>query len=149
MVCIHILNGPNLNLLGTREPQIYGSDTLSAIETACHAHANGLGATLIFEQTNSEGTLIDQIQCAGREADALILNAAGYTHTSVAIHDALKAIPTFKIELHLSNPHARESFRHKSFVSPAVNGVICGFGAAGYRLAIDAAMAAVDDAASD
>ncbi len=138
MVTIHILNGPNLNLLGSREPEIYGVDTLDSIAAACRAHAAASNAKLVFEQTNHEGVLIDQVQTAGREADGLIINAAGFTHTSVALHDALKAISIYKVELHLSNPHAREPFRHHSFVSTAVDGIIAGFGATGYRLALDA-----------
>lgn len=144
MTKIHILNGPNLNLLGTREPEVYGHDTLAAIEAACRAHAHSADAEIVFAQTNGEGALVDMIQRAGKEADALILNAAAYTHTSIALHDALKAIRIVKIEVHLSNPHARESFRHKSFVSPVVDGVIAGFGSTGYRLAIDAALSKLD-----
>jgi 3-dehydroquinate dehydratase-2 len=138
MAIIHILNGPNLNLLGTREPEIYGHDTLDAIETACRAHLTSHGHELVFKQTNSEGTLVDLVQAAGRDAAGLVINAAAYTHTSVALHDALKAISIPKIEVHLSNPAAREAFRHHSYVSPVVDGVITGLGVLGYRLAIDA-----------
>ncbi|MEM9233620.1 MAG: type II 3-dehydroquinate dehydratase [Pseudomonadota bacterium] len=134
---IDILNGPNLNLLGTREPEIYGTTTLAKIAEMAREHA-GTEHKIIFEQTNSEGTLVDLIQRAGREADALILNAAAFTHTSVAIHDALKSVAFPKVEVHLSNPHAREAFRHKSYVSPVVDMVIAGAGAEGYRLAITA-----------
>lgn len=134
---IDILNGPNLNLLGTREPQIYGTTTLAEIAEMTRTHA-GTDHQIVFEQTNSEGTLVDLIQRAGREADALVLNAAAYTHTSIALHDALKAISIPKVEVHLSNPHARESFRHKSYISPAVDIIIAGAGAEGYRLAVSA-----------
>lgn len=134
---IDILNGPNLNLLGTREPEIYGATTLSEIGEMVREFA-GADHQIVFEQTNSEGTLVDLIQRAGREAGGLILNAAAYTHTSVAIHDALKAIQIPKVEVHLSNPHAREAFRHHSYVSPVVDVVIAGAGAEGYRLAVTA-----------
>ena len=137
---IDILNGPNLNLLGTREPEIYGTTTLAEIADMARDHA-GPDHQIVFEQTNSEGTLVDLIQRAGREADALILNAAAYTHTSVAIYDALNAINIPKAEVHLSNPHAREAFRHHSYVSPVVNIVIAGAKAEGYKLAITALLA--------
>lgn len=138
MPLIHIVNGPNLNLLGTREPHIYGTDTLAAIELACRAHAHSLGAEIAFAQSNSEGKLVDLVQRAGREAQALIINAAAYTHTSIALHDALKAISIVKVEVHLSNPATREAFRQVNYVSSAVMGTISGFGSDGYRLAIDA-----------
>ena len=134
---IDILNGPNLNLLGTREPEIYGSMTLAEIAEMVKEHA-GESHQIIFEQTNSEGTLVDLIQRAGREADGLILNAASYTHTSIAVHDALKAVAVPKVEVHLSNPLAREEFRHHSYVSAVVNVVIAGAGPEGYRLAVTA-----------
>lgn len=137
---IDILNGPNLNLLGTREPEVYGTTTLAEIAEMARDHA-GPDHQIVFEQTNSEGTLVDLIQRAGREADALILNAAAYTHTSVAIYDALNAINIPKAEVHLSNPHAREAFRHHSYVSPVVNIVIAGAKAEGYKLAITALLA--------
>lgn len=136
---LHIINGPNLNLLGTREPEIYGTETLADIEALCRSHAQRLGHELQFCQSNSEGAIVDAIQRAGAEADALVLNAGAYTHTSIAIHDALMAVSCVKIEVHLSNPAAREEFRHRSFVSPAVDGTICGFRADSYRLAIEAA----------
>ncbi|MGV6800607.1 MAG: type II 3-dehydroquinate dehydratase [bacterium] len=135
---IYILNGPNLNLLGSREPEIYGHASLLDIEKACSEKAKRLGLIMTFRQTNSEGTLVDWIQEAGRQQAAIILNAAAYTHTSIAIQDALKTIQSPKIELHLSNPHRRENFRHKSFISTAVDGVVAGFGADGYLLALDA-----------
>lgn len=140
---LFILNGPNLNLLGTREPEIYGSATLADIEAACAEHARMLGLTIDFRQTNHEGVLIDWIQEAGRSAAALILNPAGFGHTSVALHDALKAIAIPAIEIHLSQPAAREPFRHHSFVSSAVSGTISGFGARSYILGIEAAHALI------
>lgn len=133
-----ILNGPNLNLLGTREPATYGSTTLAEIETASAAKAEACGYTLEFRQTNLEGTLVDWIQEAEKSAAGVILNAAAYTHTSVAIHDAVAAISKPVIEVHLSNIFAREAYRHHSYVSDVAAGVICGFGAHGYMLAIDA-----------
>jgi len=134
---IHILNGPNLNLLGVREPEIYGADTLADIEARCRAHL-GERAKLVFAQTNSEGALVELIHAARAAGADVIINAAAYTHTSVAVHDALKMIEGRVIELHLSNPHAREAFRHLSYVSPAATGIISGFGAKGYILALDA-----------
>jgi len=135
---LFVLNGPNLNLLGTREPEIYGHTTLADIESQCMATAAGLGLTIEFRQTNHEGVLVDWVQEARVAGCALILNAGAYTHTSVALHDALKAFHLPSIEVHISNPHRREPFRHTSYVSPAVTGVICGTGAQGYSLAIQA-----------
>ena len=135
---IHVLNGPNLNLLGVREPHIYGRETLADIEQRCVKAAGG--AEIVFRQTNHEGMLIDWIQEARKSADALILNPAAYGHTSVALHDALKTLSIPVIELHLSNPAAREAFRHHSYVSSAATGVIAGFGANGYELAVQAAL---------
>ena len=135
---LFVLNGPNLNLLGTREPEIYGHTTLADIEGQCRAVAAPLGLSIDFRQTNHEGVLVDWIQEARSAACALILNAGAYTHTSVALHDALKAFHLPSIEVHISNPHRREPFRHTSYVSPAVTGVICGTGAQGYSLAIQA-----------
>ena len=132
-----ILNGPNLNLLGTREPEIYGSTTLADIERDCARTAAAHGFTLDFKQTNHEGELVDQVQAA-RTSAALIINAGAYTHTSVALHDALKSLTIPIIEVHLSNIFAREPFRHHSYVSPLATGVICGLGARGYLLAIEA-----------
>jgi len=140
---IYVLNGPNLNLLGVREPEIYGHDTLSDIETRCRTLLEGTDHGLVFRQSNHEGELVDWIQEARTEACALIINPAAYTHTSVALHDALKALGVPIIECHLSNPHARESFRHHSYVSLAANGVIAGFGAIGYELAIRAVLSLV------
>jgi len=138
---ILILNGPNLNLLGTREVATYGSTTLAEIEALCLETAAAHNLAADFRQTNSEGTLVDWIQSAKGDADVIILNAAAYTHTSVAIRDAIGAVALPVIEVHLSNIFAREAFRHHSHVSPVAVGVICGFGADGYRLAIDAAAA--------
>lgn len=141
---IHVLNGPNLNMLGTREPEIYGEDTLNDIEQRCAARANAAGLRLVFRQSNHEGELIGWIQAARSEAAALIINPAAYTHTSVAIHDALKLLECPVIELHLSNTHAREDFRRHSYVSPVATAIIAGFGPLGYDLAIDAALAMIE-----
>lgn len=136
---IHILNGPNLNLLGQREPEIYGRDTLADIEAACRARAAEHGRELVFRQTNHEGVLIDWLQEARHTAAAVILNAGGLTHTSVALHDAIRAVPAPVIETHLSNPAKREPFRHVSHVASAAHGVIAGFGPLSYLLAVEAA----------
>ncbi|HEY0627511.1 MAG TPA: type II 3-dehydroquinate dehydratase [Allosphingosinicella sp.] len=137
---IYVLNGPNLNLLGTREPEIYGSDTLDDIASALEDRARELKVEVDIRQSNHEGHLIDWLHEAQAEgAKAIILNAGAYTHTSVALHDAVKAITVPVIELHLSNPHARERFRHRSFIAPVARGTITGFGALGYQLALDAA----------
>ncbi len=135
---ILVLNGPNLNLLGSREPEIYGTDTLADIEKRMGAGAKTLGVDIDFRQSNHEGELVDWIQEARTSCAGIIINPAAYTHTSVAILDALKACDIPIIELHLSNPHAREHFRRRSFVSSVATGVICGFGAHGYRLALEA-----------
>jgi len=136
---VFVLNGPNLNLLGSREPEVYGADTLDEIAARLSDQARALGLSLDCRQSNHEGHLIDWLhEAAGSGAKAVILNAGGLTHTSVALHDAIRAIPTPVIEVHLSNPHAREGFRHRSFLSPVARGVICGFGAASYRLALEA-----------
>ena len=135
---IHVLSGPNLNLLGSREPHIYGTTTLADIRVLCEARAIALGHTLVFRQTNHEGELIDWVQEAAREAAALVLNPAGYGHTSVALLDALKTLSIPIVECHLSNPAARETFRHTTYVSLAATGVVSGFGAASYELALEA-----------
>jgi len=135
---IVILNGPNLNLLGTREPEIYGSDTLDDIRASCAAHAAGLGLEVDFRQSNSESELIGWIQQARGACAGLIINPAAYTHSSVAILDALQMLDAPVVELHLSNIFKREPFRHHSYVSPVARGIICGFGAHGYILALDA-----------
>jgi len=143
---IYVLNGPNLNLLGAREPEIYGRDTLADIEQRCVTAAAG-EAQIVFRQTNHEGVLVDWIQEARESAQALIINPAAYSHTSVALHDALKTLTIPVIELHLSNPAAREAFRHHSYVSSAATGVIAGFGAVGYELAVQAALTKVRERA--
>jgi 3-dehydroquinate dehydratase II len=137
---IYVLNGPNLNLLGTREPEVYGSGTLDDIAGMIEDRARGLGVAVEIRQSNHEGHLIDWLHEAQAEgAKAVILNAGGFTHTSVAIHDAIQAIAVPVIEVHLSNPQARESFRRRSLIAPAARGTIAGFGALGYALALDAA----------
>ncbi|MEM7084249.1 MAG: type II 3-dehydroquinate dehydratase [Pseudomonadota bacterium] len=139
---ILVLNGPNLNLLGTREPEIYGSDTLDDIAERCRQRAQRANANVEFRQSNYEGKLVDWIQEAIGQFDALIINPAAYTHTSIALHDALLCYGGLKIELHISNPHLREPFRHHSHVSTAADVVIMGLGVAGYEHAIDAAIEA-------
>jgi 3-dehydroquinate dehydratase-2 len=137
---VMILNGPNLNLLGSREPEIYGADTLDEIGAALHAQGAKLGIGIDMHQSNHEGHLIDWLHEAAESAvHAVILNAGGFTHTSVALRDAIAAVPTPVIEVHLSNPHARESFRHRSLIAAVCRGSITGFGAASYTLALDAA----------
>ncbi len=138
MTSILILNGPNLNFLGKREPEIYGATTLPQIEEMCRAKAKALGVEIEFAQSNSEGALVDRIQAAFGTHDGIILNPAAYTHTSVALLDAIKAVSLPTIELHLSNVHAREEWRKTSYVSKGALGIICGFGATGYELAIEA-----------
>jgi 3-dehydroquinate dehydratase-2 len=136
---IYVLSGPNLNLLGTREPEIYGHQTLEDVRRLCEARASALGREVVFRQSNHEGELIDWIQEAREKACALVINPAGYGHTSVAILDALKAVGVPVIECHLSNPASREAFRHQTYVSLAATGVVSGFGAASYELAVEAA----------
>lgn len=138
MTSILILNGPNLNLLGTRQPEVYGHTTLADIEAICHEKAQALSITIAFEQSNSEGALLDHIHAARGVHDGIILNAGAYTHTSVALMDAISSVAIPVIELHLSNIHAREEFRHRSYIAKVALGVICGFGAAGYPLAMEA-----------
>lgn len=137
---IYILNGPNLNLLGTREPEIYGSQTLKDIEAACHVTAKAAGYMVDFRQSNHEGEIISAIQEAGQKAAALLINPAAYTHTSIGLYDALKAISIPVIEIHLSQPAAREDFRHISYVAKAASGTISGFGAQSYQLGLHAAI---------
>ncbi|MBF9047152.1 type II 3-dehydroquinate dehydratase [Rhodobacterales bacterium LSUCC0031] len=135
---ILILNGPNLNLLGTREPEIYGSTTLADIAAACVEYGTQIGLTVQCAQSNAEGALIDHLHDARGKMSGVIINAGAYTHTSVALRDAISAISLPVIELHLSNTHAREAFRHVSMIAPVCLGIIQGFGAAGYMLALDA-----------
>ena len=137
---VFVLNGPNLNLLGTREPEIYGHDTLDDIAGQLEDRARALGLEVDLRQSNHEGHLIDWLhEAQAARAKAVLLNAGGFTHTSVAIHDAIKAVATPLIEVHLSNPHAREPFRHLSLVGQAARGTIAGFGALSYLLALEAA----------
>ena len=136
---IYVLSGPNLNLLGTREPEIYGHQTLEDVRKLCEARAQALGRGLVFRQSNHEGELIDWIQEAREKACAIVINPAGYGHTSVAILDALKAAELPVVECHLSNPAAREDFRRHTYVSHAATGLVSGFGAKSYELAVEAA----------
>ncbi len=136
---ILVLNGPNLNILGAREPDVYGHETMAEIEAACAKRASALGLTVEFRQSNSEGELVDWIQGARNGYAGLIVNAGAYTHTSVALLDALLACDVPVIEVHLSNILQREDFRHHSYVSKAARGLICGFGGFGYEMALDAA----------
>ena len=149
MPTVFILNGPNLNLLGVRDPSIYGHDTLGDIEERCTARAASLGLEIDFRQTNHEGQIVDWIQEARELADGIILNAGALTHTSVAVLDALAAAELPVVEVHLSNIFRRESFRHHSYVSLAANGVICGLGAQGYELALDAMARLIEDEADE
>ncbi|WP_416652392.1 type II 3-dehydroquinate dehydratase [Candidatus Pseudothioglobus sp. Uisw_086] len=135
---IYVINGPNINLLGTREPEIYGSETLGDIEKKCIEQGLKDSHSVKFMQSNYEGEIVEWIQHAIiQKVDVIIINAAAYTHTSIAIHDALKSYSGYKIELHISNPHLRESFRHVSFISSAVDAVVAGLGADGYCHVID------------
>ena len=138
MTSLLILNGPNLNLLGTRQPEIYGHATLQDVEKLCQDKATASDIHIQFEQSNHEGVLVDWIQAAKAKHDGIILNAGAYTHTSIALFDALTSIELPAIELHVSNVFSREPFRHQSYISNIAIGVICGFGAAGYPLAMDA-----------
>jgi 3-dehydroquinate dehydratase-2 len=140
---VFVLNGPNLNLLGTREPSVYGAQTLADVEQLCRDACARLNYQLVFRQSNHEGELVDWLHEAGRlhaagELAGVVFNAGAYTHTSVALHDATKGTGITLIELHISNVHAREAFRHHSYLAPAARGVICGLGVAGYPLAIEA-----------
>lgn len=135
---IHIINGPNLNLLGTREPEVYGAQTLDDVKATCAEVAEALDHKIIFVQSNIEGELVDFIQAAGRDGCGIVINPAAYTHTSVALHDALKAVDVPSIEIHLSQPAKRESFRRRSYVAEAVHGTISGFGADSYVLGLQA-----------
>jgi len=142
MASILVLNGPNLNLLGTREPAVYGSTTLDDVRVLCEATATRLGLELDFRQSNHEGVLLDWIHEAGAAHRAgrllgVVFNAGAYTHTSIALHDAVKGSGVPLIEVHISNVHAREAYRHHSFLSPVAQGIIVGFGVDGYALAIE------------
>jgi 3-dehydroquinate dehydratase II len=136
---IYVLSGPNLNLLGVREPEIYGHQTLDDVRRLCEARASAFGCAIVFRQSNHEGELVDWIQEARTEASAVVINPAAYGHTSIAILDALKMLSVPVIECHLSNPASRETFRRKTYVSLAATGVVSGFGAASYELAVEAA----------
>lgn len=138
MTSILLINGPNLNLLGQRQPEVYGRTTLEEIEAKCRARAADLGFSLSFEQSNHEGALVDLIHQSRGIQNGIILNAGAYTHTSVALMDAITSVELPVIELHLSNIHAREDFRHRSYIAKVAVGVICGFGPQGYLLALDA-----------
>ncbi len=145
---IYVLNGPNLNLLGSREPEIYGRETLDDVRERCARKAKSLGFKTEFRQSNHEGELVAWIQEARTEAAGLIVNAGAFTHTSIAMLDALQACTIPKVEVHLSNIFAREPFRHQSYISKAVKGVICGFGPQSYELAIEAVAAAIPQSGS-
>ena len=138
MPSVLILNGPNLNLLGTRQPEVYGHTTLGEVEAMCQDAAKQLGLDLSFEQSNHEGVMIDLIHAAKGTHDALIINAGAYTHTSIALMDAVASVEIPTVEVHLSNIHARETFRHTSYLSKVAFGMLCGFGAKGYVMALDA-----------
>src|SRR5689334_21769401 len=143
---IYVLNGPNLNLLGTREPQTYGHATLADVEELCRSRAKGLGLADEFRQSNHEGELVDLIHEAGAKiALGIVINAGAYTHTSVALHDALKAVNLPAVEVHISNVYMREDFRHHSFIAKAAFASLCGFGIDGYGLAIEGLAARTAD----
>ena len=148
MATIHVLNGPNLNLLGTREPDVYGHATLADVEKLCRATAQRFDLSVEFRQSNHEGEIVDWIQQAGRQqAAGIVLNAGAYTHTSVAIHDAIKAATLPVIEVHISNIFAREGFRQHSYIAPVAKASLCGFGVDGYALAITGLAAMIGAAA--
>lgn len=138
MLSLLVLNGPNLNLLGTREPEVYGRATLADVETLCREAGDDLAVAIAFQQSNHEGALVDAIHAARGVHDGIVLNAGAYTHTSVALRDAISAANVPTVEVHLSNVHAREPFRHRSLIAPVVVGQIAGFGPASYVLAIRA-----------
>ena len=141
---ILFLNGPNLNLLGQREPEVYGRTSLAGIEAKVRQRAKTLGAEIEFRQSNLEGELVGWIQEAKGKFDVIVLNAAAYTHTSVALRDAIAAVGVPTIEIHLSNIHAREEFRHKSLIAPVCRGQICGFGGKSYILGLEAAVDVIE-----
>ena len=136
MKTVYVLNGPNLNLLGSREPSTYGTATLADIEARLRSLGAAQGFEIVFRQSNAEGDLVTWIQEAGQAGAPVILNAGAYTHTSIALHDAIRGAKADVVEVHLSNTHARETFRHHSFISPVARGVILGFGARSYELAL-------------
>lgn len=144
MASVLIINGPNLNLLGTRQPEVYGRTTLADIETLCRAHAALCGLEVAFMQSNHEGAMIDAIHAAKATHAGLIINAGAYTHTSIALMDAVASVELPCVEVHLSNIHAREDFRHVSYLSKVAIGQICGFGAQGYTMALDALATRLD-----
>jgi 3-dehydroquinate dehydratase-2 len=135
---ILVLNGPNLNLLGTRQPEVYGSTTLADVEAMCAEKARALGIAIDFRQSNHEGTLVDWIHEAKGKHDGILINAGAYTHTSIALHDAIASVELPVAEVHISNIHKREEFRHLSYISKVSVGIICGFGTYGYLLGLDA-----------
>lgn len=141
MHAVHVLNGPNLNLLGSREPEIYGAATLDDIRAALAERCAARGVALVFKQSNCEGDLVTWVQEAGTAGAGVILNAGAYTHSSIALHDAIKGAGATVVEVHLSNVYARESFRHRSRIAPAARGVIAGFGPLSYLLALEALFA--------
>ena len=147
MPAVHVLNGPNLNLLGRREPTIYGSTTLAEIERQLQERAEAAGANLTFRQSNLEGELVTWVQEAGLAGAGVVINAGAYTHTSVALRDAIAGSGAVAVEVHLSNVHAREAFRHHSYLAPVCAGVICGFGPQSYMLGLDAVLAAMQQRA--
>ncbi len=145
MASVLILNGPNLNMLGIRQPEVYGVTTLADIEKLCKEHGQAIDLEVSFAQSNHEGALVDAIHDARGTHQGIIINAGAYTHTSIALMDAIASVELPTIELHLSNVHAREEFRHKSYIAKVCLGIICGFGAQGYTLAMDAIKAHVKD----
>lgn len=145
MHSILVLNGPNLNLLGSRQPEVYGHTTLQMLEDRCVAHGKAIGVTVETFQSNHEGALIDAIHAARGVHDGIILNAGAYTHSSIALMDAISSVQLPVVEVHMSNIHARESFRHRSYIAPVALGQICGFGAQSYVLALDALAAHLQD----
>jgi 3-dehydroquinate dehydratase-2 len=148
MPAVHVLNGPNLNLLGRREPTIYGSITLPEIERELRERADAAGATLVFRQSNHEGELVTWVQEAGMAGAGIVINAGAYTHTSLALRDAIAGSGAVAVEVHLSNVHAREAFRHHSYLAPVCAGVICGFGPQSYLLGFEAVISLLRKRAS-